>query len=148
MKSIILKLLAVLVVVGLFSCKKESAKSKTELLTQAGWRQSNGEMKTGASGTWSVDPSFSSMSACEKDDITLFKTGGSFEINEGASKCSPSDPQLIYTGVWAFQNNETEISIVGQGVASIELLNETTLVITYSDTFGGTTYYYRETYVH
>jgi hypothetical protein len=148
MKSIILKLLAVVVVIGVFSCKKESAKSRTELLTQAGWRETSAEMKTGASGTWGADPSFTSLSACEKDDITLFKTGGVFEVNEGATKCSASDPQLIYTGAWAFQNNETEISIVGQGVASIEVLNETTLVITYSDTFGGTTYYYIETYVH
>jgi hypothetical protein len=147
MKSMFLKLLAVIVVVGVFSCKKSNDKSKTELLTQAGWRQTAGEMKAGTAGTWQADPSFTSMSACDKDNITLFKTDATFEVNEGATKCNAADPQVVYTGTWAFQNNETTISVLGQS-AGVEQLTEATLVITYSDTIGGTTYYYRETYVH
>jgi hypothetical protein len=147
MKSMFLRLLAIIAVVGFISCKKTSEKSKTELLTQAGWKQTGGEMKAGAAGTWQADPNFTSMTACEKDNITVFKTDNTFEANEGATKCSPSDPQVIYTGVWAFQNNETTITVLGQS-AGIEQLTEQTLVITYSDTIGGTTYYYRETYSH
>jgi hypothetical protein len=148
MKKIIFVLFSVLIVAGFVSCKKSSSsKSKTEFLTQAGWKQTGGEVRTTTTAAWGVDPSFTSTPACQKDNVILFRTNNTVENNEGATKCNAADPQIVFTGSWAFQDNESKISVMGDVVA-IEQLDDQTLRITYSDTFSGTTYYYRETYTH
>jgi hypothetical protein len=62
-------------------------------------------------GTPDAD-AYATFEPCEKDNFFVFKKDGTLETNQGASKCSPSDPQ-IETGTWSFSNNETEITIDG-----------------------------------
>ena len=45
---------------------------------------------------------------CEQDDIFRYETNGIATINDGATKCDPSDPQTETT-TWAFYDSETKI---------------------------------------
>jgi hypothetical protein len=142
---------------GISSCKKDSepapvVKPKAELLTQAAWKLIKDEGKTG-NGTW-IDYT-STLSTCEKDDLTIYRTNATFEANQGVIKCSPNAPQIISAGTWKFISNETQISSLVNGLSisntqieDIELLDENTLRISYSETTGGVIYGYRYTYGH
>ncbi len=146
MQKITLKILLLITVVStlFFACKKKNdQKSKTELLTQKEWFVSKYEEKTNT-GSWVDD--FPTWDACSKDDKYIFKTNNTLEINEGATKCSPTDPQIIETIAWAFTDNETKITI--NGSALIELLDENTFIISTTETFNGITYYERITFRH
>lgn len=47
---------------------------------------------------------------CETDDLFFFYKSGSVIRDEGLSKCSPTDPQIIKTGSWIFINdNQIEV---------------------------------------
>ena len=146
MQKITLKTLLLFTVVStlFFACKKKNdQKSKTELLTQKEWFVSKYEEKTN-NGSW-VDE-FPTWDACSKDDKYIFKTNNTLEVNEGATKCSPTDPQIIETIAWAFTDNETRITT--NGSALIELLDENTFIISITETFNGITYYERITFRH
>jgi hypothetical protein len=141
-----------LILTGMGACKKNDsvAKSKTELITLDSWKLVKSEAKTGT-GAW-VDQT-AMFSACEKDDNFLLRTNGSYELNEGPTKCAPADPQIYDTGTWSFQTNETELKTTSTGssgsdIFAIEQLTETRLTITSTTVSGGTTYYDRTTMGH
>jgi hypothetical protein len=130
-------------VLGIGACKKDAApaaKSKTELLTQSNWKIVKEEYKTGA-GAW-IDNT--SNLACEKDNNIVFRTTATFELNEGATKCNPADPQIFGTGTWSFLTSETQLQIVATGspsseTRSLDQLDENTMVLSRSETIGGVT---------
>lgn len=134
---------------GLGSCKKSAAeKSKAELLTQSAWKIVKGEEKTGA-GAWTDYTG--SLSPCEKDNNIVFRNTGTFEINEGATKCNSTDPQISETGAWSLDGTILKITYTGSSSAdnsTVEQLDENTLLISSSFSAGGTTYYDRSTYSH
>jgi hypothetical protein len=144
-------------IMSVISCKKDNevppvVKPKAELLTQAAWKLVKDEGKTG-NGNW-VDYT-GSLSTCEKDDQTIYRTNATYEANQGVIKCSPNAPQIISAGTWKFINNESQISSLVNGLSisntsieNIELLDENTLRTSYSDTSGGVIYGYRYTYGH
>jgi hypothetical protein len=147
MNKIIFSTVSFLIMVFFFSCKKDNdSKSKTQLLTQKSWLISNAEERTGTE-PWSQDAGWSSSPACEKDDVTVFKTNFTYETNEGATKCNTSDPQIINSGTWAFSDNETKLNLDGD-LLTIERLDETNLILTLSEVFLGTTYSFRITLRH
>jgi hypothetical protein len=103
-----------LLILSFSSCKKDSTEgpgttpepqlSKKEMLagtSQKSWTRTktylNGEETT------------SSQKACSMDDIHLFKTAGTYEIQSGATKCDPSEQQMV--GDWSFGNNETFVIV-------------------------------------
>ncbi len=137
------------------SCKKDDdpvpQKTKTELITLGNWKFVKVESRTTPTGAWSDAGGL--LQACEKDNINVIRTNATYEINEGATKCSAADPQIVESGTWAFQTNETELKQTPTGSSSsnvygIEQLTETTLILTYSEAFLGTTYYFRATFGH
>ena len=138
---------------GVISCKKSNdavGKSRTELLTQAAWKLVKDETKTGT-GPWIDQTPF--YSPCEKDDNFVIKLNGTYELNEGATKCSPTDPQIYETGAWVFLNNEAQIKTTSTGssssdTVSIDQLDENTLITSSSEVISGVTYYYRTTLGH
>lgn len=147
MLRITLKTLGVitLLLILVTSCKKKNdQKSKTELLTQKEWLYSKSEEKLNA-GAWVDD--FPSWPACEKDNKIVFRTNNTMEENEGATKCDPSDPQIVFTSAWAFTENDTKITLFGTS-ATVDQLDENTLIVTSQESVGGTTYYYRTTFRH
>lgn len=130
MEKIFLKLsFASLVLLSILSCNKNSnSKSKTELLTQKAWIQSNIEVES--EGNWQIDPEFASWEACEKDDQVIFKTNKTFEVNEGASICGEAAPEDSDHGLWEFMDNEIKLTINGQ-TGTINQLDEGTLIVTF-----------------
>ena len=120
-------------VLSIGACKKDAAKSKTVLLTQSNWKIVKEESKSG-SGPW-VDNT--STLACEKDNQLVFSTTSTLELNEGATKCNPTDPQIIGTGTWSFLTNETQLQIVVFGLTpiySLDQLDDNTMVLSRSET--------------
>lgn len=123
--------------------------TKTQLLTNSDWVQTGSQSKLTTESVWTDN--FSSTPACSKDDRLVFRANGSFEINEGPTKCNSSNPQILLTGTWSFAQNETELvaTIGGQNqTLTIETLTTTLLVIKYTDSYSGITREYKETYSH
>jgi len=131
----LLTLIAALVL-SIGACKKDAAKSKTELLTQSNWKIVKEESKSG-SGAW-VDNT--ATLACEKDNQVVFSTTLALELNEGATKCNPTDPQILTTGTWSFLTNETQLQLLLFGSTitySLDQLDDNTMVLSRSETIGG-----------
>lgn len=124
------------------SCKKDD-KSRMELITSGNWKLVSDQEKVG-NGTW--QEYIQGYAACELDNYMKFSNNNTFEYNEGPTKCDPLDDQSI-TAPWAFENGETSLNILGE-VLIIEELTGSTLTVTYSDTFNGTTTYYKQVYKH
>lgn len=111
------------------SCDKKSTppKTKTQLLTQASWK-----FKSASVG--GVDAS-SLIQACQKDNILVFASAGTGNMNEGASKCNAGDPDTV-PFTWSFSSGETILTISVQLFSgssndfTISKLTETTLVLT------------------
>jgi hypothetical protein len=133
-----------------FSCKKEeAAKTKTDLLTTGSWHVV----------AYTVDPAidwdgdgtdesnvYPVINACIKDDHTTFFAGGTGELDEGATKCSDSDPQSV-SFAWSFDQNELGLTV--QGVHYLlETLTETQLVIKEVQVISTTTYTHTVTFSH
>lgn len=101
------------------------AKTKTELLVQAGWKFQSAT----ASGT---DISSNPAIACIKDDVVTFTSAGGGTITEGAIVCSPTTAGNF---TWNFQDSETKLVMslglfpAGSGTFTIVTLNETTLTL-------------------
>ena len=65
--------------------------------------------------TWRVsqiEVSFGTVSPhpCVTDNFITYFPDGNYEINEGATKCSPTDPPAV-TGVWTLNSFETKIFV-------------------------------------
>lgn len=101
--------LLILVFAGASCNKNKDSKSKTEMLTQSRWRFSSYTTKDNLTGT--VYDNFTSAAACSKDNEFTFATNGVHEYTEGATKCNPGDPQVIYFASWEFTNNEASLRI-------------------------------------
>lgn len=141
-KMIRYSFIAAIAAVSLSSCKKDE-KTRMELITAGNWKIVSDQVKFG-NGNW--EEFITGYEACELDNYIKFNTNNTVEGNEGATKCSPDDPQSM-TGQWSFANGESQISMFGE-VANIDELNESTIVTSSSETFNGTTYYYKQVYKH
>lgn len=142
-KTLVLFFAASLLIV---SCKKDKDKvSKTELLTKSAWVMVKYEEKAN-SGTW--QDTFPGFDACSKDDKWIFKSNFSIDLTEGNTACSGNTAnQVLDSTTWAFLENETKLQ-VEQDIFNIDQLDENTLIISYSETSSGVTYYTRVTLSH
>lgn len=48
--------------------------------------------------------------SCLTDNNITYFPGGQYEVNEGSTKCDPTDPPA-YTGRWFFNKDETELTV-------------------------------------
>jgi hypothetical protein len=140
-----ISLMAVAAMLILSSCKKEDVKTqtKTELVTQGNWKLVSDMSKSGT-GQWVED--IGSYATCESDNYFAFKADHTLEFNEGATMCDVTDPQS-QTGIWAFTDNETKLSLNG-APADLNELTSTSLIITFSFTGNGVTEYNKLTFRH
>ena len=143
-----------MIVFLVISCKKDddenNAKTKTELLTSGTWKYTACIVSPAYDYYGNGNPVtdiYAIMELCEKDDFEIFKTNGSWEYDNGPTKCIPSDPQIVYSEPWSFTANETKI-IVGTVECTILELTETTLKLRYSFVDAGVTYTEEDTYRH
>lgn len=125
----------------MFSCNKkvdnpEPAKTKTQLLTAQTWKIQTVEARTYVGADPGSAPYInitSQVPACNLDNLTIFLAAGTYELNEGASKCATANPQIVSAGTWAFANSETRINVVtGSGTQAFEVvsMSETQMVLT------------------
>jgi len=137
------------------SCKKDddkndsTAKTKTELLTSGTWKYTSCIIEPAydyyGDGN-SVTDIFGIMKTCEKDDFETYKTNGTWEYNEGPTKCDPSYPQ-IFSEPWSFAAGETKL-FVGTVECTILELTATTFKLRYSFEDAGVIYTEEDTYEH
>ena len=128
----------------LFSCKKDSTTSatKTDLITKAAWKFQDAGADMDKNGT--IDLSISSqLQDCEKDNTLTLRADGTGILDEGATKCDPSDPQSSNV-TWSFSNNESLLNFTGAGILGISgqfkilSLTETALSFSKDTTLNGT----------
>lgn len=140
--------LAVLVFVGAGCGKKndDAPVTKTSLISRT-WLLTGLTVSPAIFGQTNL---LAGSSACELDDITVFTSAGTYTGEEGATKCSPSDPQVYERGNWRFLNNETQLEMRETGgtpnVLNISELTAARMVATFSENFGGVNYTYTATY--
>lgn len=135
--------------VAFTSCKKDDGddepvktpeKTTAEKLTLGGWITTSGTVTPPLFGTsdW-----FAEYAPCEKDDVTTFKAGGVLTLDEGATKCNASDPQVYSTGTWSLAADNKTITVTEDGSTYtyvIQSITETSMTVTQTEVFSGTTY--------
>jgi hypothetical protein len=139
---------AILTSVFFASCDKPITVSNTELITGGKWVLTKYEKQTGTAAWQDLFPA---MDACDKDDTTVFKPSGFYDIIGGTIKCDPLEPRVLDTEAWSFTANETKIFFDGYtNPFTIENLGATRFVITTfpKDLGGGITEKIRSTYTN
>ena len=136
------------------SCEKDkdepAVKTKTELLTTGTWKlisyTSNPAYDWYGTGDYATDI-LAALNPCEADGFDTYKTNGTVEINEGAIKCDPADPQT-FTASWQFTDNESKIMY--DGLDEYELVELTATTMRLQSTFveNGVSYTHYETFEH
>jgi hypothetical protein len=146
MRTIKILLFIVAASLVITSCKKDKdKKSNTELLTASSWVIVKFEEKENSS-PWTDN--FPSFDACSKDDKWIFKTNMSVDLTEGATACSGNSAnEVLDSTTWAFVDNETKLKIEND-TFTIDQLTESALVISYSESAGGMTFYTKITMGH
>src|SRR4051812_17590866 len=82
------------------ACNKESgSRTRSQLLTDQDWKLIASRYQDNNFG-WIDD--FSNWPDCRKDDVWSFKPNAVYIINEGASKCYLSAPEILREGTWEF----------------------------------------------
>jgi hypothetical protein len=135
--------LFVLGVASLGACKKNNETgpdaSRTDLLTAKSWRMSAATITVGAN---KPTDEYAATQACERDNFIKFKTNKSVVVDEGATRCDPSDSQT-QESTWDFNSDQTKLTIpVYSGfsiAADIVELSATTLHVRYIDTSSAPT---------
>lgn len=98
---------------------KPASPTKTEMLTSQAWKYDNGGVDQDRNGT--IDFTFAStglLQPCILDNTGTFKADGTGTADEGPTKCSTTAPQTS-SFTWSFQNNETELSVLGPALFGI-----------------------------
>ena len=120
------------------SCQKDTAPSRTQMLTTGKWRTIAQTISPAIDwdGDGDLDTDLHIITdACIKDDYAIFRTDGSVEENEGPSKCDAADPQSeILT--WSLKNNDM-ILVVDGADFTIEEMSETMMKLKIAE-FGVT----------
>lgn len=142
---ILLKLFTFLsfVTLGLSGCEKEEAGStkqtNEELITNKNW------VLTGHTSKENYHPEedqFALYEVCNTDDVYRFSNDGTFEVNEGATKCDSSDPQVVSQGTWSIKQDgllTTETGGTAES-AKIEELTHSKLVLSATESLQNNTY--------
>lgn len=131
----------------IISCKKGSGftgSGNTEYLTQQAWKISMFERKIN-SGSY-VDQ-FPTVAACSRDDEYKFDVTFTYQITEGATKCNPSDPDIIFTGFWQLLQNETKLKMDNIEY-TVNRLDNTTMILSGITILSPDTTYDRITLIH
>lgn len=113
------------------------APSKTDLLTDKNWVATAYTVSPGIvfPGGTTVTDIYAQSQPCDRDDFIRFEKPNVLKNDEGATKCSPTDPQTT-TGTWVFNADQTIITVTQQGGAPQSLnimeLTDTSLKCNYT----------------
>lgn len=140
MKQILQKTSLFIILIVLFSCKKNvtpvidaQADAKTVLLTKAPWKKTNEGTDNNKDGVVDV-VSDRFLLPCNQDDIATFLTDGKLLWSEGPTKCDPAALDIA-TLKWSFTNDHT-INMLDRDLTILKL-TETEFVVYYEETDNG-----------
>ncbi|MBK8502717.1 MAG: hypothetical protein IPL46_11140 [Saprospiraceae bacterium] len=115
MKTTMLLIMSILLLAS--SCRKdnEDAIDRSKMLTEGAWQINALTIEPAIDwfGT-TVTNVYAQLPSCVKDNLTIFKTNGVVNYDEGSSKCDPNEPQTT-TGTWAFNVDQTILSMTSEG---------------------------------
>jgi hypothetical protein len=136
------------------SCKKEvkqdKPKTKMELLTSGSWVRTS--FTSDPAYNWYGDGIYTTnlldiIQPCESDNFETYYTDGTWELNEGQTKCDELDPQAR-TLPWAFAENETKIVFNDWDEYILVELTPSTLKLGQAFVQNGVLYQQTQTYSH
>ena len=123
-----------------YSCKKSnvSTTDTSALLQNKNWKITALTMNPGYFGITDVLNGL--FFDCEKDDIYEFNANGNFVLDNGSTKCAPTDPQT-QTGSWNYNSSSKNLhfEIINAGIMhdiNISTINETVFTGTSKDTLS------------
>ena len=137
-----LSIIAIACVMALTSCKKDTVTSNKDLLTggsSKSWLTTKITLTNSAGVTADVTSTFLA-AACDKDDFVTFKSDGVYLEDEGALKCTASNPQSV-AGTFTLNAAETEVTIKNASstqLSTISSLSTTQFVSVLKDPNFGT----------
>jgi hypothetical protein len=109
-KILILFLPLVMVFTGCKKKKEDGPPTKTELLNEKPWVYNNAGADTDNNGTIDQAAPSTYLQPCTIDNSYIFNSNGTGTIDEGATKCSSTNPQTSPFS-WSFSENETNINL-------------------------------------
>ncbi|MEA3444121.1 MAG: lipocalin family protein [Bacteroidota bacterium] len=124
------------------SCNKDDDEpNKKEMLTANSWKVTAFTLD---SLGFPILDIYQLMDDCNKDDLTIFNEDGTYESNEGPTKCNDADPQVIEEGTWTFNSDETQIITTSDTTQTMDIvtLNSSKLAISYTEEEEGVVYTY------
>ncbi len=91
--------------------------------SQKSWKMRTVQIVRSGKGTLTVPPDYffdDEGETCISDDIYTFSFNSerSYKVTEGATKCSDTDPDVVYEGSWAFVNSTAVLTILMPALAS------------------------------
>lgn len=108
MKKYVFALLSIGLII--FSCNKDDDddddQSKMKLITSATWKYDTAAIDYDKDGKAETKIPAGTISTCDLDNTITFKTDSTGTLDEGATRCSTSDPQST-TIKWWFKDNES-----------------------------------------
>ena len=116
MKNRFAYLLALAIGLTFAGCKKDSpgtpvpTATKADLLTAKKWRVSASTTTTTYNNQTTTSDSYASSPACERDDFTQFNANKTATFDEGATRCSSTDPQTT-SGTWDLNSDQTKLNL-------------------------------------
>ena len=124
-------------------------KTRTQLLIENSWRQTGYTQTTNGQTT-----DLFGGDACDLDALMKLNaannnaTNGTYELNEGASKCDPDAPQVYATGTWAFSGTNDVVVTDSDGDSqTLTILELTDNSLKLREPGPDSTIYYTATYV-
>jgi hypothetical protein len=121
-------LIVILFAIALSSCKKDDPEpaTKSNFLTNGTWMVSAVTSDDDGDGIYETND-YADFLDCFKDNIHTFHSNGTFEMNEGPSKCDPGDPQTE-SSTWQLTNNDSNLNLAND-VYTVQQLTNTTLQV-------------------
>jgi hypothetical protein len=130
-------LLTVSCVIIVTSCKKGGSDNNSNP-AHGTWKQTSFMRNYTAPVVNTVDM-YSSLSPCFQDDLFVFRANGTFEYNEGTTKCDPAFPQVKESGTFTISGNTMTFS--NGYTAEIVEAPGPTLKLKHTSTGPGNQYY-------
>jgi hypothetical protein len=112
-------LFSAILATAIIACKKpETNTTPTPTYTKADTLQ-NGKWKlTSATAAGGVFDLTTSMQECQKDNLYTFNADKTITVDEGATKCAPSDVSPRNDGNWSLITNNTQLNISGSSITT------------------------------
>ena len=138
-------LLVVIVITQLYACNREEIASRNEILTSSDWVINRAVIDPPFDVNGSPTVNYLQLfDSCTIDNRIKFYADESYEITEGAVKCTPN-VNIVESGYWNLINSGKTIEFTGsQGdltQENIKSISENNLITEKFDDFGTTVLY-------